>query len=198
MRLLGYPASSITILTMYAGQKALVRDVLAHRCNGNKLFGLPRAVSTVDRYQGEQNDYVILSLVRTERVGYLRDLRRLTVALSRARLGLYILGRRELFESVLELRPVFDRLFGDEGNKLRLVAGEMLPATRQADEEVQAVEMEGVEHLGQYVYEMTKAKVEDMKKGQAVLMEEDDMVINSSEEEDEEDVAIDGPETDEE
>lgn len=56
MRLLDYPANRISILTMYAGQRALIRDVLAHRCKGNRLFGLPRTVSTVDKYQGEQND----------------------------------------------------------------------------------------------------------------------------------------------
>ena len=56
MRLLGYAASKISILTTYAGQKALIRDVLTHRCKGNRLFGLPRIVTTVDKYQGEQND----------------------------------------------------------------------------------------------------------------------------------------------
>lgn len=56
MRLLGYPASKISILTTYAGQRALIRDVLGHRCAKNRLFGLPRLVTTVDKYQGEQND----------------------------------------------------------------------------------------------------------------------------------------------
>lgn len=56
MRLLGYPASSISILTTYAGQRALIQDVLAHRCAKNPLFGLPKIVNTVDKYQGEQND----------------------------------------------------------------------------------------------------------------------------------------------
>jgi intron-binding protein aquarius len=56
MRLLGYPASKITILATYAGQRALIGDVLAHRCAKNPLFGLPKIVSTVDKYQGEQND----------------------------------------------------------------------------------------------------------------------------------------------
>lgn len=36
---------------------------------------------------GSQNDYILLSLVRTKTVGYLRDVRRLIVAMSRARLG---------------------------------------------------------------------------------------------------------------
>lgn len=56
MRLLGYPASKISILATYAGQKALIKDVLAHRCARNPIFGLPRIVTTVDKYQGEQND----------------------------------------------------------------------------------------------------------------------------------------------
>lgn len=56
MRLLGYPASKISILTTYAGQRALIRDVLGHRCGRNPIFGLPKIVTTVDKYQGEQND----------------------------------------------------------------------------------------------------------------------------------------------
>jgi intron-binding protein aquarius len=56
MRLLGYPAEKVTILTTYAGQRALVKDVLGHRCAKNPVFGLPKAVATVDKYQGEQND----------------------------------------------------------------------------------------------------------------------------------------------
>ena len=56
MRLLGYPASKISILATYAGQRALIKDVLNHRCAKNTLFGLPKIVTTVDKYQGEQND----------------------------------------------------------------------------------------------------------------------------------------------
>lgn len=56
MRLLGYPASGISILATYAGQRALIQDVLSHRCAKNPLFGLPKIVATVDKYQGEQND----------------------------------------------------------------------------------------------------------------------------------------------
>ncbi|KAL8738831.1 MAG: hypothetical protein Q9181_000435 [Wetmoreana brouardii] len=164
MRLLGYPASKISILTTYAGQRALIRDVLGHRCAKNRLFGLPRIVTTVDKYQGEQNDYIILSLVRTTRVGYLRDIRRLTVALSRARLGLYILGRRAVFETCYELREAFAKLF-QRPNQLLLTTGEMFPTARLLEDEAEAVEMVGVEHLGQYVYEMTKAKIESFELG---------------------------------
>ena len=43
---------------------------------------MPAAISTVDRFQGQQNDYILLSLVRTRSVGHLRDVRRLIVAVS--------------------------------------------------------------------------------------------------------------------
>jgi intron-binding protein aquarius len=56
MRLLGYPAAKISILTTYAGQRGLIKDVLNHRCAKNPLFGMPKIVTTVDKYQGEQND----------------------------------------------------------------------------------------------------------------------------------------------
>nr|POF18505.1 intron-binding protein aquarius [Quercus suber] len=169
MRLLGYPASRISILCAYAGQRALIRDVLTHRCAGNRLFGWPHWVGTVDKYQGEQNDYIILSLVRTKTPGYLRDLRRLTVALSRARLGLYVFGRREVFESCLEVRDAFATLLAREP-KLALVPDEMFPTARAAEGQETTVTtalMEGVEHLGVYVHQMTQAKIQALKDGDA-------------------------------
>ncbi|KAH7400689.1 hypothetical protein DE146DRAFT_735740 [Phaeosphaeria sp. MPI-PUGE-AT-0046c] len=199
MRLLGYPANKISILTTYAGQKALIGDVLARRCKGNPLIGMPRIVATVDKYQGEQNDFVILSLVRTRSIGYLRDIRRLTVALSRARLGLYIVGRRSVFESVFELKPAFDILF-QRPDKLTLVTDEMYgetarPAEAKAGQEIdgEAV-MESVQHLGQYVYDMQNAKFAALKANGGQLPTREitmrDAVVNDEEEDGEENVLI--------
>lgn len=114
----------------------------------------------------QQSD-IILSLTRTSRVGYLRDIRRLTVALSRARLGLYVLGRREVFEGCYELREAFELLL-QRPDKLTLVTGELWPSTRMlSEEEGKEVPgetvMEGVEHLGQYVFEMTNTRIKQLK-----------------------------------
>ncbi|OAX85596.1 hypothetical protein ACJ72_00010 [Emergomyces africanus] len=194
MRLLGYPASKISILTTYAGQRALIKDVLNHRCAKNSLFGLPKIVTTVDKYQGEQNDYVLLSLTRTRTVGYLRDVRRLTVALSRARLGLYILGRRDVFESCFELKPAFDILF-QRPDKLMLVPGELFPTSRTlAEDDVTGTPMEGIEHLGQYVYEMTQAKVKALaEEGKELVapMDADAVMATIGEEDEDEEEAGD-------
>ena len=119
---------------------------------------------------------VILSLTRTSRVGYLRDVRRMTVAVSRARLGLYILGRRSVFEACPELRPAFDILL-QRPDKLALVTGELWPSQRVISEEdangaVQGeVTMESVEHLGQYVFEMTNTRVKQLRAEQAMPAE---------------------------
>ena len=176
MRLLDYPANKISLLTTYAGQRALIRDVLLHRCQKNRLFGMPRIVATVDKYQGEQNDYVILSLVRTSNPGYLRDIRRLTVALSRARLGFYILGRKAVFEGSPELETAF-RLPMKRPSHLMITTGEEWPSHRGVAEEVSATEMTGVEHLGQYVFEMTEAKLRMLKENKAVLPPQESVLM---------------------
>jgi intron-binding protein aquarius len=44
MRLLGYPAKQISILTTYNGQKALLRDVIEQRCAHHPAFGRPHKV----------------------------------------------------------------------------------------------------------------------------------------------------------
>lgn len=71
---------------------------------------------------------VLLSLVRTKAVGHVRDIRRLVVALSRARLGLYIFGRLKLFQNCHELEPAFKRLV-QRPTKLWIRMGEMYPNT---------------------------------------------------------------------
>lgn len=100
-------------------------------------------------------------------MGYLRDIRRLTVALSRARLGMYILGRRAIFEGCYELRHAFELLL-QRPDKLSLVTGELWPSQRKLFEDISEVlpeeaVMEGVEHLGQYVFEMAQTKIEQLR-----------------------------------
>lgn len=123
-------------------------------------------------------------------------MRRLTVALSRARLGLYILGRREVFESCFELQQAFEILFR-RPDKLMLVTGELWPSQRIIADEADDVEvpgvtpMEGVEHLGQYVFEMTNAKVQQLR-AERGLGEDVDVLAPVEEEMDEEVAPIDG------
>lgn len=158
MVMIGYPPQKITLLTTYNGQKELLLDILSRRCGeGTPLAHVrPGTVSTVDQYQGQQNDYIILSLVRTRSVGHLKDIRRLIVAMSRARLGLYILCRERLFSSCRELKKCMN-LLKVFPNKLILVAGEHYPTTRidleEIDDETKFV-VDDVIQMGKLVYEM--------------------------------------------
>ncbi|KAI8476245.1 MAG: hypothetical protein J3K34DRAFT_511964 [Monoraphidium minutum] len=154
MRLLGYPASRISILTTYNGQKDLLRDVIERRCAYHPAFGRPHKVTTVDKYQGQQNDYVLLSLVRTKLVGHFRDVRRLVVALSRARLGLYVFGRAELFANCYELRPAFARLL-ERPTQLALVKGESYGACgRQLGEPAAPTIIPGLGEMAELIARM--------------------------------------------
>ena len=52
-------------------------------------------ITVVDNFQGEENDIILLSLVRSNReakIGFLKTENRVCVALSRAKMGFYIIG----------------------------------------------------------------------------------------------------------
>jgi len=50
-------------------------------------------IRVVDIFQGEENDIILLSLVRSNKeIGLLESEKRLFVALSRAKMGLYVIG----------------------------------------------------------------------------------------------------------
>ena len=83
------PSDKITVLTFYTGQQKTIYTKL--RKHGS-LVGSALKVCTVDSYQGEENDIILLSLVRSAGVGFLEDQRRAMVAISRARRGLYVFG----------------------------------------------------------------------------------------------------------
>lgn len=161
MRLMGYPSDQITILTTYNGQKHLISDILRQRCSNQTIFGFPKAVSTVDKYQGQQNDYILLSLVRTQSIGHIRDIRRLVVALSRSKLGLYIFCNKQLYSSCFELQTVF-ALLSDRSDKLQLITGENFPTNRLvadkvSDEKIYTVN--DVTMMGVLVYQLTQHAV---------------------------------------
>ncbi|XP_076383980.1 RNA helicase aquarius [Megalopta genalis] len=181
MRLLGYPADKISILTTYNGQKHLIRDVINIRCASNPLIGRPNKVTTVDKYQGQQNDYILLSLVKTRAVGHLRDARRLVVAMSRARLGLYVFARVSLFKNCFELTPAFDQLM-QRPLKLQLLPQEHYPTDRLNDAipSTSPMEIEDMPHMAKFVYDYYMEKVSGMKESQKMWQKPGTMQTSNS------------------
>ena len=164
MRLIGYPAEKISILTTYNGQKHLLRDVVNTRCTENPMIGQPHKITTVDKYQGQQNDYVLISLVRTKVVGHLRDVRRLVVAASRARLGLYIFGRVSLFKNCFELQPTF-KLLMQRPQQLQLVDNETYPSERIIGDKITSkiLTIADMPEMAQFVYKLYMKKIDAIK-----------------------------------
>nr|CAD7434131.1 unnamed protein product [Timema monikensis] len=89
----GYPPDKITILTTYARQ-------MFHLQTERKKHSLLQDVqiTVVDNFQGEENDIILLSLVRSNKeanIGFLKIENRVCVALSRAKQGFYIIGNMD-------------------------------------------------------------------------------------------------------
>ncbi|KAL3158109.1 hypothetical protein ABBQ32_011710 [Trebouxia sp. C0010 RCD-2024] len=193
MRLLGYPAEKISMLTTYNGQKALLKDVVERRCAHHPAFGVPHKIATVDKYQGQQNDYILLSLVRTRAVGHIRDVRRLVVALSRARLGLYIFGRAELFANCYELRPAMKQLLA-RPQQLHLHPSERVTSCRRNLNTVgKPIIIPGLPELAGLVGNMA-AQWEAQAEKQAMQTETDGAVEEATGDDDSPAVAADGVE----
>ena len=73
--------------------------------NRFRLFSLPNnvrkkvklEVNTVDSFQGQECDVIIISCVRSHKIGFLSDRQRLCVALTRAKQSLIICGNFNAF-----------------------------------------------------------------------------------------------------
>lgn len=85
------------IITPYRGQARLIRRLLKMQHYFRKLKR-HITVGTVDGFQGQERDVIVISLVRDNaegNIGFLRDLRRMNVAITRARMKLIIVGNAQ-------------------------------------------------------------------------------------------------------
>jgi len=104
----GYDESRITVLSPYLGQ---VRDIR------NKMHSNPITenlqVTAVDNFQGEENDIILISLVRSNRqgqMGFLAVDNRINVALTRARHGMFIVGNADMLRKHTLWSQIIDSL----------------------------------------------------------------------------------------
>ncbi len=82
----GLPAEELAVIAPYSAQVTLLRERLGRE---------DVEVDTVDAFQGREKEAVLLSLTRsngTGELGFLNDLRRINVAITRARRHLFIVG----------------------------------------------------------------------------------------------------------
>ena len=84
----------VGIISPYRAQVQYLRSQLRKK-EYFKPFRQLISVNTVDGFQGQERDIIVISLVRSNdegQIGFLRDLRRMNVAITRARMKLIILG----------------------------------------------------------------------------------------------------------
>ena len=112
----GYKNNQITILTFYSEQVKRIRAFL-REINITNI-----RVSSIDNYQGEECDIILLSLVRSNKknkIGFLKNFNRVCVAFSRAKIGLYIIGNIEcIINGEKENKSIIDPKMEDVWQKI--------------------------------------------------------------------------------
>ena len=111
----------VGVISPYRAQVQYLRRLLKQR-EFFKPYRRLITVNTVDGFQGQERDIILISMVRANEngeIGFLRDLRRMNVAITRARLKLIILGDvatltrhpfyKKLWEYVTQLNNGMDR-----------------------------------------------------------------------------------------
>lgn len=90
----------IGIVTMYRGQMLKLKNEFKVRHGHDILSKID--FNTVDGFQGQEKDIIILSCVRAgpnvQAIGFLADMRRMNVALTRSRSSLFVLGNAPTLE----------------------------------------------------------------------------------------------------
>ena len=99
----------VGIISPYRAQVQYLKRLIRKRAFF-KPFKHLISVNTVDGFQGQERDVILISLVRANdkgQIGFLRDLRRMNVAITRARMKLFILGDA----TTMTRHPFYRRLF---------------------------------------------------------------------------------------
>lgn len=106
---LGFSCQSIGVISPYEGQRVLLQRSLEAMCRIDKDDFEKLEIKNVDAFQGREKDFIVLSCVRSNDqigIGFLKDIRRMNVAITRAKYGLILIGNA----SVLVKNPVWNQL----------------------------------------------------------------------------------------
>ncbi|KAL4429287.1 hypothetical protein ABPG74_013593 [Tetrahymena malaccensis] len=109
-----FQQKDIVILCMYKAQQQLI-----YRLINSEILFCKVQVFTVDQYQGEENEIVILSCVRSNsqnEIGFLEFENRINVAFSRARQGFICLGNFLMYEKKSEMWKKINKLAQEQNS----------------------------------------------------------------------------------
>jgi hypothetical protein len=91
----GLAADQIGVITPYQAQRTYLIEHMVHNGSQRRELYEQIEVASVDAFQGREKDVIIVSCVRSndkQGIGFLKDERRLNVAMTRAKYGMIILG----------------------------------------------------------------------------------------------------------
>ena len=115
----GYKKEQITILSFYESQVKLIKEYSKKIEGSNEI-----KISTIDNYIGEENDIILLSLVRSNsnyEIGILNSFNKVYIAFSRAKIGFYIIGNIDCIikgENLLIEKDKINIMPNDDNQKL--------------------------------------------------------------------------------
>ncbi|BDY12443.1 IGHMBP2 family helicase [Hydrogenimonas cancrithermarum] len=112
----GVEADEIGIITPYLAQVKRIRQML-------ETEGLKVEVKSVDGFQGREKEAIVISFVRAniaKEIGFVKDRRRLNVAMTRAKTKLIMIGNRPTLEAHDPFDRLFDWLKTQKGASIRL------------------------------------------------------------------------------
>ena len=133
----GYKTNQITILTFYLGQVLRIKKFLKENLPEENYKEI--RVSSVDNYQGEECDIILLSLVRSNRdfkIGFLKTFNRVCVAFSRAKIGFYIIGN---INCIIK----GEKIFRDKNKNNKNVDTKMLYVWQRIEEKAKKINIIG-------------------------------------------------------
>nr|GEY35651.1 hypothetical protein [Tanacetum cinerariifolium] len=82
----------VRIITPYMNQVECIKRQFVRNLNEQDLKNI--SFETIDAFQGQERDIIILSCVRTKDLGFVADRKRMNVALTRAKRALWVLGKK--------------------------------------------------------------------------------------------------------
>ena len=154
-------AKDVGVISPYNHQVELIRELIGKFLSPKQLKALE--VRSVDGFQGREKEAIVLSLVRSNEegvIGFLGEVRRLNVAVTRARRQIFVIGNSETLKRGKHLENLVDYLYevGEVKSGAEYFAK---PTTMATDQQCNQVE------------KVTENEPNESKKSEKVETEED-------------------------
>jgi superfamily I DNA and/or RNA helicase len=111
----------IAVLAFYNGQVILLRKFLQDLFKTKNIYNfndgnVKVSLNTVDKFQGQEADIVVLTMVRNDSLGFMDSINRVNVAITRAKEKLIVIGDKKFFGSIQKGSTLLKSIFNGDDN----------------------------------------------------------------------------------